>query len=421
MIALLLLALAARDEVSDLIAKLRAAPDVSQRYQLSNQLSSVVKPSHVPLLAKEADAGPPPVRVLLIHALARIGTKDAVAVLRTLSQKYDLLSRAEAAEQLRWLDDETALPILLALLPKAQTPEEKRAVLSGLFGGFYGEASPEVVRALAKFLESEKAEELRREALYSLGNQKDPSTLPALRKIAADQNDSLRLDALAQLIRRGDDEALEQGLLALEGGKSKGSGPLTVLNAIENSGNRTALPRLRDLAEKSTDRLLRSSVIRTLASMKDDKSIGLLSKLSEDPDATVSRAALEGVIRLAGKAQVDLLRRVATDGDSAKRLEAAEALLQLDLREGFDGVKAELAGAGQAYYRTRAVTILSHVRRKEAVDLLLPLLDDADENVKRVARGAVQTTLTALFPYLKFDATASPDKLRAWWDKNRPK
>ena len=45
MIALLLLSLAARDEAADLITKLRAASDVNQRYQLSNQLSSVVKPA----------------------------------------------------------------------------------------------------------------------------------------------------------------------------------------------------------------------------------------------------------------------------------------------------------------------------------------------------------------------------------------
>ena len=160
MIALLLLSLAARDEAADLIVKLRAASDVNQRYQLSNELSSVVKPSHVPLLSKEADAGPTPVRVILIHSLARIGTKDAVAALKALSQKYDLVSRAEAAGQLRWLDDETGLPLLLALLPKAQTPEEKRTVLNGLFGGFNAEGGADIVRAVAKFLEQEKAEEL---------------------------------------------------------------------------------------------------------------------------------------------------------------------------------------------------------------------------------------------------------------------
>lgn len=420
MIAILLLALAARDEVADLIVKLRAATDVNQRYQISNQLYTLVKPSHVPLLAKEADAGPAPVRVILIHELARLQTKDAVAVLRTLSQKYDLVSRAEAAAQLRWLDDETGLPILLALLPKAQSPEEKRAVLSGLFGGFGTEGGADIVRAVTKFLGEEKSEDLRREALQILGYQKDASSLPVLKKISTDPADSLRYEALSQLIRRGEDDALEQGLKALEEEKVAGLSIHHLLNAIENSGKRTALPRLREMLEKAADRSLRTALISTLASMKDDKSIPLLSKLSEDADASISRAALDGIIKLAGKGQLELLRKVATEGDSSKRLEAAAALLQLDLREGFDGVKAELAG-DKSYYRMSAVSVLGKVRRKESVDLLLPLLDDSDENVRRQARSAVHSALASLFPYLKFEPNAAPDKIRAWWEKNRPK
>ncbi len=420
MIALLLLALAARDEAADLIAKLRAASDVNQRYQITNQLTAALKPTHVPLLVKEAETGPTPVRVILIRELARFRTKDAVAALKSLSQKYDLVSRAEAAGQLRWLDDETGLPLLLALLPKAQTPEEKRAILNGLFGGFNAEGGADIVRAIAKFMEQEKAEELRREALQILGYQKDPSAFLVLKKISTDPYDVLKFEALGQLIRRGDDDALAQGLKSLENETVPTQGVFHLLNAIENSGKRTVLPRLRELLEKSTDRSLRTALVSTLASMKDDKSIPLLSKLSEDADASISRAALDGIIKMAGKGQLELLRKVATEGDSVKRLEAAAALLQLDLREGYDGVKAELAG-DKTYYRVAAVMALGKVRRKESVDLLLPLLDDAEENVRRQARTAIQSALSALFPYLKFDANAGADKIRAWWEKNRPK
>ena len=34
-------------------------------------------------------------------------------------------------------------------------------------------------------------------------------------------------------------------------------------------------------------------------------------------------------------------------------------------------------------------------------------------------RVAMISTLTALYPYLKFDYQAPADKLKSWWEKNR--
>ena len=418
MIALLALVLAARDEVSDQIARLRAAVDASARYQAGHAVERAAKPAHVPLLLKEIEAGPLHVRKHLIPAVARIGTKDAVAGLRALCAKHELLSRLEAAEQLRWMDDELGMKTLVALLPRAETDEEKREALHAMHGGFSegGEAVP----ALAKFLEKEKNADLRRIAVDALGSHKDPAVLPALRRLAADAKDPNRLDALAELVQKGDDPALEEALRALEAGGTETLATYRLVNAIEMSGKRSVLPRLRALLETSTDRTVRTSLIRALATLKDDKAIPLLSKLADGDDSAVTREALEAVIRLAGRSQLDLLRKVSQDGDSLRRLEAAEALLQLDLKEGLEAVKAELQSSTTSY-RHQAVNILSRVRSKESIELLLPLLDDKTEYVRSSAKSAVVASLGTLFPYLRFDPDASPEKLRAWWEKHRPK
>ena len=58
-------------------------------------------------------------------------------------------------------------------------------------------------------------------------------------------------------------------------------------------------------------------------------------------------------------------------------------------------------------------------RRREAVDLLVLLLDDPSESMRALARSTMVGTLTALYPYQKFDYQAPADKLKLWWEKNR--
>jgi HEAT repeat protein len=236
----------------------------------------------------------------------------------------------------------------------------------------------------------------------------------------ADAADPQRLDAMAELVGRGDDEALGQALQTLEDPLAGPQAASTLLSAIERSHKKAALPRLRELLEKSPDKVLRIALIHALTGMKDDKALGTLVKLSEDKEETVARAATEAIVKLAGKAQLDLLKKASAEGEGPRRLEAAEALLQLDRPEGFEGLKAELE-SGKSYNRLRAVQILQNARRKESVDLLITLLEDPDAALRKQAQAAVLAVLEALFPYSRFDAKAPPEKLKAWWAKNRPK
>lgn len=419
MIALLLALAAARDEVTDLIAKLRAAGSLTAQYQVVNKLEDAVKPQHLGVLLREIEAGPAAIRPHLIRGIAAISGADVLPALRELARKHDLAARAEAAYRLTTYDDDLGYKVLGELLPKAQTDEEKRTVLSHLTG-FSGEGA-EAVAALGVFLGVEKKDALRRLAVQALASfRRDPGVLPVLKKIMADAADPQRLDAMAELVRRGDDEGLEQALKTLEDAVAGPQAASTLLNAIERSNKKAALPRLRDLLEKSPDKVLRTSVIRALTEMKDDKALGTLVKLSEDKDEMVSRAATEAIIKLAGKAQLDLLKKASAEGEGPRRLEAAEALLQLDRPEGFEGIKAELE-SGKSYNRPRAVQILQNARRKESVDILITLLEDPDAALRKQAHTAVLAVLETLFPYSRFDAKAPPEKIKAWWTKNRPK
>lgn len=417
MIALLALVLSARDEVTDLVAKLRAAADLTSRYQITNQIAKAAKAPHVPVLAREIDAGPAGIRPHLIRVLAEIGTKEAVAAMRTFAQKHDIACRAEAAYHLATYEEELGVKTLVLLLSKAESEEDKRTILSHLWG--LPSEGGGAAAALAAFLDREKKEDLRKLAVRALAYQRDPSAIPALRKVASNADDSARFEAMSELVRRGDAEALESALQTLETAKVGFVDLYTLLNAIERANSKAALPRLRDLLERTTDRSLRTVLIRTLADLKDEKSLAAIAKLAGDADASVARAATEAVIKLSGKGQLALLQKAAAESQGVARVEASTALLNLDRPEGFEGLKAELE-SGNAATRISIVLALSKLHRKESVDLLLPLLE-AEEMVRNQARGGIFAALDALFPYLRFDRKAAADAVRAWWAKNRPK
>ncbi len=411
-------ALLAADDAADRIAEVRSAGDVAQRYRAAAALAGAVRPTHVPLLVREIDAGPADLRPFFIRALARIRDDRSKEALQGLCRRHEVASRAEAAYALRlYGDDPVARQVLPALLEEASGDEEKMAVLNKFFGG-HG-SCPEYTRALTKFIGKEGTQHLRRQAIYMLGTHKGPEAAEALRKVADDEKDELRHDALAQLIRTGDAAALERGLAALEEGRV---GPIAVhqlVNAIQILNNRDALPRLRTALEKAADPSVKIAIMRTLAAMKDEKAVPLFRKLEEDENPSVSKAASSALIQVEGRAGVDLVRKATGGDDPDLQVEAAEKLLHLDKPEGFKAIRAVLESGSP--FRHRAVSILSGVHRAESVDILVGLLEDKDAQVASSARQAVIAVLSSLYPYLKFAPGAPASTIRDWWSKNRPK
>lgn len=415
--ALLLLALMC-DEAGDLIAQLRASKDLGERYRLSSALGQAAKPEHVPLLLRETDAGPAEIRVFLVRALGRFRDEHAQAALRQLCGRHEIPSRAEAAFQLRLAGSAEGAKTIAGLLGEAKTPEEKREVLQRMYGT--GGSGVDAIRALDAYVAKEADAQLRRIAVQALGSHPDAEAAQALQKIAGKADDPHRHEALAGLIRHGDGKALDEGLRVLEEGKAPALSAYALINAIQSRNDRAVLPRLRALLERSTNVTVRTALIRTLAVMKDKESVPLLTTLSNSDDAAVAKAALTALQQIEGRSGLDLSRQAGSSDDPYQRLEASEKLLQRDDPRGFDGLKSVLE-KGAASHRQRAIAILSNSRRRESADLLVGLVEDSDAQVAQAARGALVTVLSALYPYQKFDAGASPASMREWWSRQRSK
>lgn len=415
MIALLFALLAARDDLTDLVLAFRAAAPADQP-RIGYSFGQYAKPTHVPLLFKEADAGPANARLYFILALGRVGSADAKEALRELCQRHEPVSRADAATQLAYHKDDFGLKIVVSLLLKMESDNDRIAVVARLAGGNC--ESPEAARGLIQFLEKEKRADIRRMALRTLGSVKDPSVAVALRKVASDAQDPTRYDAMAYLAQKGDEAALESSLKALETEKLDVNTSYQILLSVQILNKRSELPRLRELADKSSDPSLRMYIAQFLGWMKDDKAAAVLTRLAEDSNPAVAKAASDALLQVGGQGQEERVKAAAQDADSRKRLAAAEAMLQLDKMEGLDEVKTGLAD-GDSNDRRKAAMILADVHRRQAVEILLSLLDDSEEIVRTQSRRGLLSALGALYPYLRFDAKASPEKLRAWWAKNK--
>lgn len=422
-----------RDEVKDLVDKIRAAKDLSQRYQLEYQLGRAAKPAHVAVLLKEIDAGPEEIRPHFVRAIRSIGGRESTAALKVLLQpKYDWGTRGTAAVQLKFAGDESGMKMMVAEFPKMKR-EDRQKVLEYLYPWYW--EGKEITAALRKVLETETDESLRSRLIDLLVAHRDSDALPLFRKIAANSGDTLRFEARAALVKLGDSTALEELLSDLEGGRIPINSLFRVMDAFRVVGTATVADRLRAAVESLTDSSTRVQVVRTLAQMRDRKSLPLFHKLASESDAIVAQAALDAILELAGRSEIDNLRKILSHSNTEIRLRAAEVLIALDDLSGLDAVREELSNSTVSW-RRRAVNVLLTCRRREAVELLLLAMADADLQVRTTASTALVSTLSALFPYVKFDLKKagydptsedrvlrekSIERIRAWWNENAPK
>jgi HEAT repeat protein len=422
---------AAADEVADLIKKLRAAELVS-RYQVESELGQKLKPPHVPVVLKEIEAGPAEFRPHFIRAIRWMGGPEAISALKGLLAKYEVKTRVETAYALKILGDDEGMKSLVVEAQKATHSKEDRIwILQYLQAGFY--SGKEVPPVLRKIVETDKEPEVRKRALQSLTSHKDAESGPWLKKLANDEKDPLHVEALAELIKLGDPDAVEKGLAILEKGKLDVNPMFDLLFALRTAGGRDVAERLRALLDRTDNVSARMQIISTLAQLKDTKSIPMLVKLVEDKNPSVADAAVMALVELAGRGQIETIRKLLKHASADRRLKGAEALVALDDPSGIPVLK-ETLNEKTVYYRQRAVTALSGCRSKEVVEPLLFAMSDEDVNVRSSAGTGLMAVLAALYPYRKFDlakagydarngtAQARADaiaKIREWWEKNR--
>ncbi|MFT4840096.1 MAG: hypothetical protein ACJA0V_001686 [Planctomycetota bacterium] len=139
----------------------------------------------------------------------------------------------------------------------------------------------------------------------------------------------------------------------------------------------------------------------------------------------IRAAALKQLSTLRGGLENKDLMKLLRSEAVVARLVAADTMRRRDDRSGLAVVLQAVSKA--AKHKAEAARVLSRFRSRQAMPLLLDLLDDADGQVRTAAWRGVQDTMRSLFPYRRFDfqstgydprgtsRTGGIELLRTWW------
>ncbi len=432
--SLLLLALLPRDDVGKLLVELREAK-ATTRYSIEIRLGNAADDRHIPIFLREIGRGPDDLRVSFVRVLRVLRTKKAVAALQAIQNRYDWKFRAEVAYALKICGEMSGINYLVANFASPRLKSKDRLAMVQYLQASYCGKKPEAVKVLCRVLVSGKNDTLRKRIVAVLVTHESPASVPVFQSILEDPKDPVYHDVLAALVSLGNQEAMETALVAVEEDRVPSSSCFTLFLAIQKRGTKSIFPRLRAALEKVKDTTLRMRIIETLSKLGDRKALKLFQELAKDKNAAVARAALDGILALAGRSQVPGLIKLLDDKNASNRIRVAKALLALDDISGLEVLRKGLSSENVTI-RREAVTALGTVHRREMVGLLLIAMEDKDASLRRLAASSLTSTLQALHPYRKFNLRrmgynpASSDdasrkqaveKLSEWWAENAEK
>ncbi len=420
----LLLSLALFQEVPELLEKL---VESENRSYIESQLRSKVKDPHVPLVMRAIGKGPPEIRPYLVRVFTSLRTALALKALQGIQDRYDWACRAEVAYARKIIGDSGGIDYLVVSFGHPRMKTVDRLAVVRFLGVPYAGKKKSVAQVLCRVLDRETDVVLIKRLLPLVAEQGDPSCLPVVRRFAEDAKGKFYIEALAALVLLGEREALEKALVEIEEGRV--TDPAFYL-AIQKGGDRSILPRLREALEKREETAVRIRLIDTLTRMGDRKALSLFNRLAKSEDASLSRAALDGYLALAGRANVPGLVKLLGNKDASTRIRIAKTLLALDDVSGLPVLEKELLNKSQSI-QVEVIQAVSGCRREEVVELLLGAMDHENGSVRSIASSSLVATLGALFPYKQFtlgqvgyspssaDRKAAIEKIRSWWNENR--
>lgn len=333
---------------------------------------------------------PEPLRITVLHSLARGGDEESAATLRHMMQPPGPIAlRAVAASKLVPLGDASSRNMLQEL---ARKPGPEQLLSARLL------ASPEETElqalfrsTLADLQQQGPAQVLSAEGLGESGDSLDAKLLGD--RLQPTAMDALRLAAAVAVVQIAarDPSTLAAQSLAWARGAATDRNWLLRQSAAAALGETQSSESLPLLAKLLTDERpeVRKEAISALGSRAEPSALTLLATALGDADISVRRAALQAIARQAllqlrngtlNKSQLgELLAKTLTGGSVEEQLLAAGVLLRSGDLGQLERIQAALANS-DASLRLLAVEQLTTQK-----ELLAKALEDADEAVRFTA------------------------------------
>lgn len=268
--------------------------------------------------------------------------------------------------------------------------------------------------------------------LQELGAAPDALVVDALvGRLSPDLSSSLVGQILQRLQPSQEDQAIESAVRALSTSEDRRVRAIALAFLVR--AHRDAVEPLIELIEKHTDTLqpamtqlqgaarldprLLEALLRRFPTLRSPQELTQLTRLLapgsasrvarqlaalvDDDDSRMADGAATQLSRLARSLSDETARELLASPAPLARVLAADCLRRRDDRSGLPAVLDAASTAGS--HRAETARVLGEFRSREAVPVLLGLMDDANVKVRSHAWTAVQKTLQSLYPFRRFD------------------
>ena len=231
--------------------------------------------------------------------------------------------RAGAFGAMVQIQKELAVPLIIKTM-SANEALLRRAAMGAVIS-VPGNAA---TRAFAKEL-SGAAPEIKAVLLGALASRGDAEGLTEMvNKLAADENETIRVEAFKALARLGDASSVPVLAAALKQKETSASANQTLID-LKGAGVVEALLKQAEAG----DAAIRPSLLTVLAERRQSEALPLVRKAVNDDDAKVRRAALKTLGALGTQQDLAMLAElVIAKKDDAERDQAAQAMSDLGAR-----------------------------------------------------------------------------------------
>ncbi|MBI5433580.1 MAG: HEAT repeat domain-containing protein [Planctomycetes bacterium] len=395
-------------------------------------------PSEVQSDAREVPSGAR-ARARAIELLGAVAEPADVELFASLARDADPRVRAAAIDALGPCDG----PVRAAAFGTALTDEQDE-VVQAVLSRLAERSEPTLAPALLRLARSERASHLRAGALQALGAEIDADARAALGGLIADPDEDVAMAALLGVSRARDPALVPMLIGALQQAERPSDFRTALVFALDTLGGPEAraelLRRLEDADEhvvstalgclasetdpelapvwldvlnRSRSPELRARATLLFAALGGASARAELRKLAGDAQASVRAAAALALGEAGDPSDLPPLLALTRDGDAEVRAAALHALrshsgpeklaaLTRALSDEFEDVAAaalagleELAEPSLApalgtalrpdrstFFRTRVVGVLGQVGGRGAIEVLIAVLDDGDEDLK---------------------------------------
>jgi HEAT repeat protein len=317
-------------------------------------------------------------RHIVASALGELGDTRAVEPLLAAINDVDARVRASATSALREFGDARAVKPLIAALKDVN--EQVRSSAANALGALGDARAVEPLIAALKNVN----EQVRSSAASALGNLGDErAARPLFAALTNEEADLWVRSSAASALGKLGEVGFRWLLVAIEYGDPEVSNSVaSALRELGESGFQGLLAALND-----TNAKIRSSAAKALGLLGDRRAFEPLIAALVDVDAGVRSSAAEALGQVGDGRAVEPLLTALNDADEWVPRYAARALGKLGT-VGFKALLDQLKNPA-AYMCVIVVEALGDLKNAEAVEPLIDVLNDAENEVRRSAAKAL--------------------------------